>query len=836
MHHPPPSAAIAGLPMGQQAEAGEIIAAQAFAPRGGRRQWDEADEGGLSPSRIVATSSNGALVSVSALSAWVAGTSNQLTVTDDGDGTITLSLPQNIHTAATPQFAGLTLTGSLAFDPDNSVDLTAVGSRPRDIYAGRYAFVGPMNLRAPGTRNTFLGESAGNITLTGTENTGMGYRALEGVTGGADPAGSYNTAFGSFSLFVNTTGYKNCGFGRATLDSNTTGYANMAIGYGTCHSNVDGAQNTAVGMEALHDNVSAANNTAVGAFALRGATGHSNTAVGVQAGQTIVAGVRNTAVGLNALYATAGGNDNTAIGYGAGVTNTGSGNIFLGQGADCSAGLSNVTVIATGLTGTASNSLYLGNGQTVRSLGHHVWSTDNTYDIGALGATRARTLYVGTSVHLPNAGWVQWRNAANGANVNVLRLDSSDVINLGTGAGSGNNLDLLGDTQVRIAAGGAFLWTATANHIEQRADATAQRTSIYKTYTDASNWERLEINAGAGASLVDIRFAVTGTGAARKLRLYNDSAETLDLGANGAIQWRIDTSGHLLGVTDNTYDIGASGATSPRTVYTGTSFRGPDGTASVVTLGIGAANHGIYSASAGADVSVSINGTRAFAVQAGNIQILSDSAIIYMGAGADTLIVRDAANVVALKNGTTAQTLRIYGTTTGSKHIAIAHDGNHSLITSSSGDLKFTAGGAVANWDGVEFYGTSANTYDLGTSTFTWRTGYFGTAVAVGTNPASAGAIRLAYATDGTKSIATRNATNAADYVLIEAWTANSVANLTAVGRASGGVILTARSGGAAPGTSDLAAGEWCLWRDTVGGTTKLYYNNAGAIESVALA
>jgi hypothetical protein len=42
------------------------------------------------------------------------GTSNQITLTDNGaNSTVVLSTPQNIHTGATPTFAGLTLTGGL---------------------------------------------------------------------------------------------------------------------------------------------------------------------------------------------------------------------------------------------------------------------------------------------------------------------------------------------------------------------------------------------------------------------------------------------------------------------------------------------------------------------------------------------------------------------------------------------------------------------------------------------------------------------------------------------------------------------------------------------------
>ena len=61
----------------------------------------------LTASRLVASDGSDKLVSVSALSSWIAGTANRITVADDGDGTITLSAPQDIHTGATPTFGGL---------------------------------------------------------------------------------------------------------------------------------------------------------------------------------------------------------------------------------------------------------------------------------------------------------------------------------------------------------------------------------------------------------------------------------------------------------------------------------------------------------------------------------------------------------------------------------------------------------------------------------------------------------------------------------------------------------------------------------------------------------
>ena len=50
----------------------------------------------LTASRLLALDGSKVLASVTSLTSWIAGTSNQITVTDDGDGTLTLSLPSTI--------------------------------------------------------------------------------------------------------------------------------------------------------------------------------------------------------------------------------------------------------------------------------------------------------------------------------------------------------------------------------------------------------------------------------------------------------------------------------------------------------------------------------------------------------------------------------------------------------------------------------------------------------------------------------------------------------------------------------------------------------------------
>lgn len=227
-------------------------------------------------------------------------------------------------------------------------------------------------------RNQFFGEGAGNFTLAGTENIGIGYLALSGLTSGADPAASYNTAVGSFSQQLVTTGYKNTSMGRATLDACTTGFENSAFGYGCLHNITDGSLNIGLGYEAIHDATSATGNVGVGAFALWKTTGNNNVGVGLQALQNNTTGLRNVAVGTNALYANVSASDSTAIGYGAGVTSTGGGNIFVGQGADADAGLTNVTVLAQGVKATASNLCILGNSSQTVQFGTHAAVTSET--------------------------------------------------------------------------------------------------------------------------------------------------------------------------------------------------------------------------------------------------------------------------------------------------------------------------------------------------------------------------------------------------------------------------------------------------------------------------
>jgi len=49
--------------------------------------------------------------------------------------------------------------------------------------------------------------------------------------------------------------------------------------------------------------------------------------------------------------------------------------------------------------------------------------------------------------------------------------------------------------------------------------------------------------------------------------IFRDGADAIGFSTNGLSRWRINASGHFVAPADNTYDIGAAGATRPRNIY-----------------------------------------------------------------------------------------------------------------------------------------------------------------------------------------------------------------------------------------------------------------------------
>ncbi len=143
---------------------------------------------------------------------------------------------------------------------------------------------------------------------------------------------------------------------------------------------------------------------------------------------------------------------------------------------------------------------------------------------------------------------------ANGANVFKI---------VGGGLGLKSN-SFLGWTDSIAGADAGNLETGwfrdAADQISQRRSTNAQTYRIYNTYTDGSNYERVDLRWDT--NIFAILSSAAGTGTTRSIRF-----------GFGGGTWEINNgNGDWLALSDNTQDIGASGANRPRNIYAGGSI------------------------------------------------------------------------------------------------------------------------------------------------------------------------------------------------------------------------------------------------------------------------
>jgi hypothetical protein len=123
-----------------------------------------------------------------------------------------------------------------------------------------------------------------------------------------------------------------------------------------------------------------------------------------------------------------------------------------------------------------------------------------------------------------------------------------------------------------FGAGDVVLARDAAGVLAQRNGTNAQTLRVYNTFTDASNYERAMMSWSGNRLFLGTQAA--GTGTIRALDLLGSGISMKSNG--GTTTWEFNPSGHLVTNGDNTFDIGASGATRPRNVYVGTSVTAGD--------------------------------------------------------------------------------------------------------------------------------------------------------------------------------------------------------------------------------------------------------------------
>lgn len=231
--------------------------------------------------------------------------------------------------------------------------------------------------------NTFVGNNAGNITLTGTDNTEMGCDVLPGVTTGIGISaygshacngmidGQYVVAVGyhAMELATNLSGDIAIGYQALQNSDGPGAEPDVAIGFNALNAttapsgsvaigsesqvviNVANARNVSVGFQTMASGTNVTESVAIGYGAMTSAVnatacvfvgyqaGNASnvnevTAVGYRALAVSVGDAGNTAFGVLALADHNGGADNTAVGWNALATDTtGANNTAIGSGA-----------------------------------------------------------------------------------------------------------------------------------------------------------------------------------------------------------------------------------------------------------------------------------------------------------------------------------------------------------------------------------------------------------------------------------------------------------------------------------------------------------------------
>jgi hypothetical protein len=156
---------------------------------------------------------------------------------------------------------------------------------------------------------------------------------------------------------------------------------------------------------------------------------------------------------------------------------------------------------------------------------------------------------------------------SSGANQVSVALGGFEQIRFNNGA---NGLQLL-----YSGVTGARLFDDAADVLAQRRTTNPQTFRVYNTFTDASNYERGFVRFSS--NVFEVGSEVAGTGTGRSMRLKSSGTGSIQFNTAAGDVWNFNSAGHLLANTDNTYDIGASGATRPRNLFLAGAINSPGG-------------------------------------------------------------------------------------------------------------------------------------------------------------------------------------------------------------------------------------------------------------------
>lgn len=257
-----------------------------------------------------------------------------------------------------------------------------------------------------------------------------------------------------------------------------------------------------------------------------------------------------------------------------------------------------------------------------------------------------------------DANLVNYVSASVNSNVLVAKTAATFEIDYSTGIASGVNIGPL------LTRGIVFYTTSTNAGFTQFMSDIA----VGGAFTLTTNTHSLRLkNAGA-------------------LSVINSQADNLEiqLGGSPVVNWSFST-----GAATFSYPILEAAGTAAAPTF---SF------SAETTLGIFRKAAGYMGITwDGTNTNILI-GQTLLALGSTGILTWASGVDAYNNAG-DVILARDAAAVLAVKNGANAQTVRIYGNTTGSKYVSVSHDGTNAYITQNGANQIAFASAAKGTTD-----------------------------------------------------------------------------------------------------------------------------------------
>jgi len=314
-----------------------------------------------------------------------------------------------------------------------------------DIGGDLIKFSGFDFIRSANISTTVIGiEAATGLTSSGYNNVIIGYRAMQSIeswdncTAIGVEAGRYQRYH--HQIFIGyqaglgvegvTTADGSMAIGNYALKVIETGSNNLAIGHSTMFKFTDGSSNTAVGYNAIFNNLTGSYNTGLGQGALYQSLGSSNVAIGYYAGQNAQSG---------GVY----------IGHKAGFYETGSNKLFIANDNHTSEAISRITSLVYGEFDTpllrfnstveiSGNTIPIYNNSTDLGSSSYGWrnlylSNDSGIYVGSIEGIRVGSgeTWLNHEIHIENDTWITGRNNSGTTEVNIIKINTNDEIELG---------------------------------------------------------------------------------------------------------------------------------------------------------------------------------------------------------------------------------------------------------------------------------------------------------------------------------------------------------------------------------------------------------------------